>query len=704
MDTPPESWETGACRELATIHLGIASSLFRALHVKHPPTARHSLRVSLGCSAFAAALGLPERERVQIEVAALMHDLGKIGVPDRLLNKPSRLDQDERQIMRRHRWHGVQILEACCHERELLRIVEYASTWFDGTQPAHAPICNEALPLGSRVVAIVDAYDAMTSNLVYRRAWPSQKALEELMHSPTQFDPRLVKEFTHVLTADGSPLHARAVRRWVSRLFTSGDELWSFTAPLVARGHGISLFFPRRLLDAMLDGVVCVDLAGRVLVWNRGAERLTGLLKGVVLGRSWLPEVVGLRDTRGRPVTGRSCPVRECLQTRSQAMHRMTIAQGRLRRVAVNLHVVPVLDDDGKCLGATMLWHDVSSEASLERRVRNLREQATQDSLTGVANRAEFDRHLEGLVKQHLASTVPCSLILCDIDHFKTVNDQLGHQAGDAVLASFAALLRQHCRNDDVVARYGGEEFALLCPGCDCQAALRKAESIRRAVARLEPPALAGRAMTVSFGVTELEAGDSASRFLRRADLALYQAKGSGRNRVVHLGSGSTTREPRRKLTWWSWSRPASRDCLRRRWVRCRQPAEAFRRAIRDFTTGQSGQVLADGPTHLVARFEEPNGDALRRRADQSVGLVLEVRLIPTRLLDAAADTPDVGTEQAPIVRPNEPGQVWQILVRPARHADRRSTLASRADQLLGGLLNAVGHLDATASTADPSE
>ena len=126
------------------------------------------------------------------------------------------------------------------------------------------------------------------------------------------------------------------------------------------------------------------------------------------------------------------------------------------------------------------MMRDVSPQLSLEARCHSLHEMATKDPLTQVANRAEFNRVHEMFVAAHLERQLPCSLIICDLDHFKSVNDTYGHPAGDEVLKTFAKLLKTSCRPGDLVARYGGEEFAMLCADCDNATAARRAEEIRR--------------------------------------------------------------------------------------------------------------------------------------------------------------------------------------------------------------------------------
>jgi diguanylate cyclase (GGDEF)-like protein len=139
-----------------------------------------------------------------------------------------------------------------------------------------------------------------------------------------------------------------------------------------------------------------------------------------------------------------------------------------------------------------------------------------------------------------LRERVPISLMLIDLDHFKRINDSHGHQAGDAVLDRLAALLRSQARSSDVVCRYGGEEFVLLLPGMPQAAALARAEACRAAFARERIDyGTVQLAATLSVGVASCDddAGDSPRQLLKRADEALYEAKGAGRNRVAAGGA-----------------------------------------------------------------------------------------------------------------------------------------------------------------------
>lgn len=174
--------------------------------------------------------------------------------------------------------------------------------------------------------------------------------------------------------------------------------------------------------------------------------------------------------------------------------------------------------------------------ANLEQMNLKLKEQATTDGLTGLSNRARFDQFLNEHFAQSLAEGRPLSLLLLDVDKFKSVNDKYGHQAGDQVLKVIAKLLRTAARATDLAARYGGEELSLILPGTVKATAAAIAESIRRSIAARPIPCEVGSLnVTVSIGVATLEAGSplkAPAHLLKAADLAVYAAKHGGRNCV----------------------------------------------------------------------------------------------------------------------------------------------------------------------------
>lgn len=154
---------------------------------------------------------------------------------------------------------------------------------------------------------------------------------------------------------------------------------------------------------------------------------------------------------------------------------------------------------------------------------------AKSDSLTGALNRAGCRDLLESVLEAHQRLATSCSLIALDIDHFKQINDEFGHSAGDQVLKQLVELIDTHSPSEVSLARWGGEEFVLICPNTKLQSALFLAESLRLRIERFE--FLEGRRITCSFGVAELQDEEVESWF-ERADRALYAAKHAGRNSV----------------------------------------------------------------------------------------------------------------------------------------------------------------------------
>lgn len=159
-------------------------------------------------------------------------------------------------------------------------------------------------------------------------------------------------------------------------------------------------------------------------------------------------------------------------------------------------------------------------------------EQAILDPLTGAFNRRHMDSCLEQAIERNRRSGAPASLLLIDIDHFKRINDQQGHAAGDRMLRELVNIVCHRARKSDLLFRVGGEEFLLLLPDTRESDAAIVAEDIRAAVAGANM--LQAWPVTVSIGVSELHGGESASAWLKHADDAMYLAKNTGRDRVVH--------------------------------------------------------------------------------------------------------------------------------------------------------------------------
>lgn len=172
------------------------------------------------------------------------------------------------------------------------------------------------------------------------------------------------------------------------------------------------------------------------------------------------------------------------------------------------------------------------SNVELRQREVLVLESSLTDELTGVGNRRKLDEALAVETSRVAREGGSLCIIMADLDHFKLVNDTYGHAAGDKVLAAFGAMLRSMTRKTDVVARYGGEEFVVLLPHTTIDKAALKAEALGKALRAMRVHPLP-EGVTASFGLAQLAPGETGEAVLARADKALYEAKGAGRDRVV---------------------------------------------------------------------------------------------------------------------------------------------------------------------------
>ncbi|MEO8496343.1 MAG: diguanylate cyclase [Planctomycetota bacterium] len=666
--------------QLALARLGMASSLFVALRAKHRPTAEHCLRVALGASSWAMAMNLPEATRDDIEVAALLHDVGKVGVPDHVLSKPGKLSGEELLLMERHRQLGCEIISGCCASTNVLDIVQYSPGWYDGTKHGFDRQ-GEQLPLGARIIAIVDAFDAMTTDHVYRRAMSRERAVAELFtYSGSQFDPQLVKRFCDLISQDKVQFTETVARRWLQQISVqASNRYWSLSDTVSSAASGAPATtspFYERLLDSMHDGVMFVDDKLHVTAWNRGIERLTGITAHSIIGNTWAPALIGLKDERGKLIAIEVCPIAHAMESGTQSFRRLSLLGRNKEPVSVDVQIAPVLHPDGVARGATVILHDASSQITLEERVESLAERATQDPLTKLANRAEFDHHLAAFVKTHLEHGEPCSMIICDIDHFKKINDVHGHQAGDDALIRFASVLQAHARSGDLVARYGGEEFVVLCADCDNATATRRAEALRRAIAEHMQPSLGNKCITASFGVTEVQGGDTPETFLNRADRALLQAKDNGRNMVVQLGTGIAENEKHAASSnWLAWFRTSPADELLSRRLVTVVPMKVAAEKLRGFVADHHAEIVEIRDNHVTLKIDESQAALTKRWTDRPMPFVMELTF------------DEVSNGSGPRGAVFQQQTIIQVVVRPRRQRDRRCRdVQERARQLLVSL------------------
>lgn len=281
------------------------------------------------------------------------------------------------------------------------------------------------------------------------------------------------------------------------------------------------------MIELSQDAIVWTDAEGRVCLLNRAAERIFGRAAAEMLGQPvtlLVPDLFGADPcaaTAGREAAPSGTGDRDLLPYARALRRDGTAFPAEIAKVR---H-----DGPSQTLFAVTI-RDMSMQQAAEAELRRL---ASTDPLTGALNRRSFLSAAKAELDRATRYQAPLSVAMLDIDHFKRVNDNFGHAAGDLCLAELVTTLRGELRSSDLISRYGGEEFALLLPETAGDPALALADRIRARVA--SKPVAAGDmrfGYTVSIGVAALEPGLTIDETLAHADSALYRAKNTGRNRV----------------------------------------------------------------------------------------------------------------------------------------------------------------------------
>jgi len=300
--------------------------------------------------------------------------------------------------------------------------------------------------------------------------------------------------------------------------------------------YALYRFARGELMHGMIDLVVVLAIAGAVVfAWRSGNTRVPGVLLMVVsttacLATAMLPGAVGLYW------------IYVALLANYLMVRRVEAAVATVVSLGVLVLYGKAFTSPAQTVAFVVSALLVSLFAFIfayrtELHRVQLEALATIDPLTGIGNRRAMESELQIAIQTHRRDGSRFGLSMLDLDHFKRINDDFGHEAGDRVLIELAALVREHTRQVDRLFRYGGEEFVLLAPGADHDALQRIADKLCVAVAsRLHCP---DRPVTVSIGATALRADDDAGSWLARADAALYGAKNAGRNRVMLAAPGA---------------------------------------------------------------------------------------------------------------------------------------------------------------------
>ena len=528
----PAGAENPALEGIISPHL--LRRLLTTLRFRDPVTVQHSRRVSKLAVGIARHLRWEEADLRRLEVAALLHDIGKIGVPDNVLFKPGKLNHDESDLMALHHRVSVDVLQAARVDSQVIQMISQSRDFTCGA--ARTPgLALSSLSQGARILSVADAYDSLRSEQVYHKSKSHDDTMKILQENTgTQFDGSVINALARWAGACG--LNKCRDYQTENQPPEAGpppaDPDDRRDADVLSR-----IFSHLYLLESQYDGFYVVDADQRFVVWNDGAQRLVGQPAERLLDRVWTGHTLCFADLDGRELPEQELPQTQVLETAKATSRHMKLLSATGSWTEIELQSIPLLDDSGRLRGVAEMIRDKSRVDLGPQEYRDMQRSANRDPLTAVANRNELKTQIGILLAAAIKDdwNVTFSLILVDVDHFKQINDRFDHETGDRVLIETARLLSQETYSGEIVGRYGGAQFIIVCPATGGEQAVKRAERIRLALSTLRLEETEDWPLTGSFGVTQAATGDTVDGLISRADKALYRATHAGRDQSAYL-------------------------------------------------------------------------------------------------------------------------------------------------------------------------
>lgn len=510
-------------------HSAILNSLMQALKETDGTTEAHVKRTKLLGSRLGSRIGLTDLQQSQLRLLCMLHDIGKIGIPLEILNKPGKLTNEEWAVIRTHPEKGCQIAMSAPDLQGIAEMIRYHHECWDGSGYPDG-ISRETIPVLSRIISVVDAYDAMVNDRPYRKAMSHEGALAELKrHAGTQFDPTIVSEFLQMMNNEETVELGEETESVDSNELNISQSMG--VSEIGYQTEDSSGVFPVNYARYYLDEKM------RIIDHDQRFEELTGYT------RSYLQE----HPLHQEELLPPSCRTEYLSVVNSHLAnkdicyleHRLITREGR----EVNVFCIgrQYYDSAIKNLRSEILIAK-SSETHLARmiaiqehrkaliRLEQWENTYRCDSLTGLLQHAPFKNDVE---QRLLDNNCKVMLLMLDIDFFKQFNDTNGHQAGDNLLVLLAKSLEESLRQTDLACRMGGDEFAAALffkPNQPDELIQNRARDI---FAKLHLMLQALRpSVSISMGVAISDSTSTFNTLYQKADETLYIAKNKGRDRI----------------------------------------------------------------------------------------------------------------------------------------------------------------------------
>lgn len=557
--------------QMAELHLRTIEALALAIEAKDHTTHDHLQRVRIYALEVGQELKLTESEMAALRAAALLHDIGKLAVPEHIINKPGRLTPEEFEKIKIHPIVGAEILRRVNFPYPVAEIVRSHHEKWNGTGYPDG-LKGEQIPIGARILTAVDYLDALASDRQYRRALPLDEAMEYVAGlAGTELDPAVIDvlkkryiELEKLATAQSGQADdyklstdvkvergAEPAAGFEREAVQVGYREESFLSSIAAARQEAQAFFE---LSHELGNSISLDETLSVLSIRLGRLVPYNSIAVYVCGDDHLvPHHVG--GDNFRLLASLDIPFGQGLSG-WVAQHRKPILNGNpsvepgyiddpSRFTTLRSAVSVPLEGLSEVVAVLTLYHAeqnaftkdhlrillaISSKIGLcienALKYQQAETSATVDYLTGLPNARSLFLHLDRELSRCKRTGSSLALMVCDLDGFKQVNDRFGHLEGNRVLKVFANLLTAACREYDYVARMGGDEFVIVAPGLEGNAAENKAAHLASLAREAGRQVCGEDLLSLSVGGAFFPGdGTDAEHLLTEADRNMYLVK-----------------------------------------------------------------------------------------------------------------------------------------------------------------------------------
>jgi len=558
--------------EMANLHLRTIEALALAIEAKDQTTHDHLQRVRIYAIEVAKELGMKGPDLEALHAAALLHDIGKLAVPEHIISKPGRLTPEEFEKMKIHTVVGAEILERVRFPYPVVPIVRAHHEKWDGSGYPYG-LKGDEIPVGARILSAVDFLDALASDRQYRRAMPLDEVMQRLSaEAGKAFDPKVVevlrkryRSFENLAVAqsarEGNPVLPKELKiargpapdagfenALVSDL--PGREATFLSSIAAARQEAQSLFELSQDLGASLSlgetlSVFSVKLKPMVpydaiaIYIRRGDELTPEYVNGDnyrLFNSLRIPVGDGLSGwvaQNKKPIVNGNPSVEPgYLNDPSKFSTLRSALAVPLEGVSGVIGVLALYRAEKDAFTSDHLRILLAVSGKMALAIENAlkyqqaENSATTDYLTGLPNARSLFLQLDRELARCKRDDTSLTLMVCDMDGFKKINDRFGHLEGNRVLRLFAQALKDSCREYDYVARMGGDEFVVIAPGLPADAAAKKVEQIRPLARQAGFEVCGEEILSLSVGMAvSPDDGNDAEQLLTQADRRMYIEK-----------------------------------------------------------------------------------------------------------------------------------------------------------------------------------